>query len=157
MNARSVQHGDFAIEREYAASPRRLFRAWADPQAKRAWSVCEDGMAVIEHRMDFRPGGEEVIVNRGPGGALHRFHGHYLDIVEDHRIVYAFSMDVDEQRLTASLATVQFLPTATGARMVFTEQLAFFDGLQTLEERREGTRVLFDNIALYLHEATSRN
>ena len=153
MNARSVLHGEFTIERTYTASARKLFRAWADPQAKRAWSVCQDGMAVIEHRMDFRPGGEEVIVNRGPGAAIHRFHGHYLDIVEDHRIVYGFSMDVDERRLTASLATVQFLPGDAGTRMVFTEQLAFFDGLQTLEERREGTAVLFDNIALYLHEA----
>ncbi len=153
MSARSVQHGEFTIERRFAASPRKLFRAWADPQAKRAWSTCQDGMEVIEHRMDFRCGGEEVIVNRGPGGLIHRFHGHYFDIVENQRIVYGFSMDVGEDRLTASLATVQFHADGDGARMVFTEQLAFFDGLQTLEDRREGTQVLFENIALYLHEA----
>lgn len=156
MSERSVQHGEFTLERRYPVSARKLFRAWADPQAKRAWSVCQDGMEVIEHRMDFRPGGEEVIVNRGPAGTIHRFHGHYLDIVENRRIVYGFSMDVGGQRLTASLATVQFHPDDDGARMVFTEQLVFFDGLQTLEDRREGTQVLFDTIALYLHEAAQQ-
>lgn len=43
-------------------------------------------------------------------------------------------------------------PVGDGARMLFAEQLAFFDGLKTLQDRREGTQVLFENIAPYLHE-----
>ena len=42
MKKRSVVHSTFAIERLYPASPARVFRAWADPAAKMAWSYCHE-------------------------------------------------------------------------------------------------------------------
>ncbi|MGH8080576.1 MAG: SRPBCC domain-containing protein [Lysobacter sp.] len=162
MTARSAHHTEFTIEREFAVAPRKVFRAWADPQAKHAWTLCEPGMTMVDHRMDFRPGGEEFILTRGPDGTLHRFLGRYYDIVENERIVYAFSIDVDEVRFSVSLATVEFHAhgsgsgSGSGSRMVFTEQLAFLDGMQQREERIEGTQAGFDHLALYLHESPQR-
>ena len=37
MAQRSSEHGVFAIERVYAASPTQVFTAWSDPAAKSKW------------------------------------------------------------------------------------------------------------------------
>ena len=34
---RTVEHGSFTIEREYAHPPARVIAAWADPEAKARW------------------------------------------------------------------------------------------------------------------------
>jgi uncharacterized protein YndB with AHSA1/START domain len=34
MSKRSVHHATFVIERDYAASPARVFAAWAEPKTK---------------------------------------------------------------------------------------------------------------------------
>ena len=147
-------HGQFTIEREFPVAPRKVFRAWADPLAKRQWMTCEPGMEVLAHRMDFRAGGEETIDVRGVDGALHRFQGRYYDIVPDRRIVYTFGMHVDAAHLSVSLATLRFEASALGTRMIFTEQVVFLDGHQQLDERRLGTEVGFDHLALYLHQSS---
>ncbi|MGO1072026.1 SRPBCC family protein [Lysobacter sp. CA199] len=154
MSETFTVHASFTIEREFAVPPRKVFRAWADPQAKRQWMTCEPGMVVVDHRVDFRPGGDEIIDVRGTDGALHRFQGRYYDIVEDRRIVYSFGMHVDAAHLSASLATVQFAASVAGTKMTFTEQIVFLDGQQQLDERRLGTEAGFDHLALYLHEST---
>ena len=43
MEERSVIHSTFVIERSYAATPERVFRAFADPDKKRRWFL--DGRA----------------------------------------------------------------------------------------------------------------
>ena len=42
MSARSTQHATFVIERTYAASPARVFNAFADRAAKARWFVGPD-------------------------------------------------------------------------------------------------------------------
>ena len=37
MSERSVVHATFVVERDYPASPERVFEAWADPSAKERW------------------------------------------------------------------------------------------------------------------------
>ncbi len=39
MTARSTYHASFVIERNYDASPARVFSAWANPTAKARWFV----------------------------------------------------------------------------------------------------------------------
>jgi len=107
MSERSTHHAKFVIERTYAASPARVFAAWADPKAKARWFVGRDEAANSNHELDFRVGGREI--NRvGPmGGPVHSFDGRYLDIVPDQRIVFAYDMHLDDTRISVSLATVE--------------------------------------------------
>jgi len=42
MTERSAKHATFVIERTYAASPERVFSAFADPKAKARWFVGPD-------------------------------------------------------------------------------------------------------------------
>ena len=140
MTTRSVTHATFAVERTYDASPARVFAAWAQPEAKSGWFGEPGG----DFELDFRVGGREF--NRGtlPDGSVYTFEGRYYDIVPDERIVYAYDMHLDERRISVSLATVELKPDGGGTRLIFTEQGAFLDGLDTPELREQGTGQLLD-------------
>ena len=146
MTERSVQHATFTIERVYGASAARVFKAFADPAAKRRWFVEGEGWDVEEFTMDFRVGGEERGRFRFRGGPLIRNDTVYQDIVPDRRIIVAYTMTVGENRISASLATMQFDPAAAGTRLTFTEQGAYLDGYADAAEREQGFRGLLDQL-----------
>jgi uncharacterized protein YndB with AHSA1/START domain len=136
----SITHGSFAIERTYPADPARVFRAWADPAAKALWFGAGDGDG---YNLDFRVGGREV--NTGEfEGSVYRYEAVYHDIVESRRIVYAYDMYKDDARISVSLGTIQLEPGGEGTRLVYTENTAFFDGADTVDQRRAGTEQILD-------------
>ena len=145
MPDRSVNHATFVVERTYDASPRRVFAAWADPEAKARWFGNPDH-GVAEFELDFQVGGREF--NRGTvEGQDYTYEARYQDIVLDERIVYAYDMHVGDRRISVSLGTVQIEPRGDGTRLTYTEQGAYLDGLDTPEQRRQGTGGLFDALA----------
>ena len=148
MTERSVTHSTFAVERTYDASPERVFAAWAEPERKARWfGNPETGVA--EYELDFRVGGREF--NRGTvEGNEYTFEARYQDIVPDERIVYAYDMHMDGQRISVSLGTVELAMEENGTRLVYTEQGAYLDGLDTPEQRQQGTGSLFDALGEYL-------
>lgn len=146
MSERSTEHATFVIERTYAASPARVFAAWAEPAAKARWFVGPDEWNQGGHELDFRVGGRERVSGGPPGGPVHSFDGRYQDIVPDQRIVYSYDMHLDETRISVSLATVELEPAGAGTRLIFTEQAVFLDGADTAATREQGTRTLLDNL-----------
>ncbi len=146
MTERSVHHATFSIERVYDAAPARVFKAFADPAVKRRWFVEGEGWEVEEFTVDFRVGGEERSRFRFRGGPLIRNDTVYQDIVPDRRIIVAYTMTVGENRISASLATMQFEPAGAGTRLTFTEQGAFLDGYDDAGKREEGWRGLLDQL-----------
>jgi uncharacterized protein YndB with AHSA1/START domain len=140
MSRRSTDHGSFVVTRTYDASPQRTFGAWADPKAKARWF----GGGQSEFDLDFRVGGVERHSGTAPDGRAYRFHGRYHDIVPNERIIYSYEMFIDDVRISVSLATVEFKPEGDGTTLVFTEQVAFLDELETIESREGGTGGLLD-------------
>ena len=142
MNERSVVHDTFAIEREYDATPARVFAAWADPAAKARWfgSKMKEG----KFELDFRVGGTEINSGTGPDGSVYTYEALYQDIVPDQRFVYSYDMHMDGARISVSLATVEFKPSGGGTRLIFTEQGAFLDGHDIPAQRAQGTGGLLD-------------
>ena len=149
MPQRSVSHATFVIERTYDAAPARVFSAWASPEAKSLWF---GNLAKPDpgYQLDFRVGGREV--NRGgpEGGAVYTYDGVYLEIVPDQRIALSYTMDMDQTRISVSIATVELKADGDRTRLIYTEQGAYFDGHDKPEFREHGTKELLNSLATYL-------
>jgi uncharacterized protein YndB with AHSA1/START domain len=152
MTDRSVTHATWVLERTYDASPARLFKAFADKDAKAQWF---GGGDELQWNLDFRVGGREVNVGRMEGGTVYSLEALYQDIVPDERIVYSYEMKMDDARISVSLATVQLEPVEGGTRLRYTEQGAYLDGLDTPEQREHGTGELLDALGRSLEGASS--
>lgn len=139
MNERFVKHATFVVERTYTASPAKVYQAWADPAAKAKWFSKPD-------IFEFRVGGREYSSGGPPEGPVFTFDACYQEIVPEERIVYSYSLDSDDIRMSVSLTTVEFIPTEGGTKLVFTEQGAFFDGYDTPEVREHGTNEMLDTL-----------
>jgi uncharacterized protein YndB with AHSA1/START domain len=153
---RTVAHDTFVIERTLAASPARVYAAFADPEEKRRWFGDPDFEKEADHTVDFRVGGRESMSGRAPGGGpSFTYDALYQDIVADERIVYSYEMTMDGRRISVSVATLEFVPAPGGSRLILTEQGAYLDGLDTRAAREEGTRGLVENLARYVEGTAS--
>lgn len=152
MEERSVIHSTFVIERNFSATPERVFAAFADPAKKRRWFVEGDHHAVEQYEMDFRVGGKEHARYRFkesspiPGAILSNDTA-YLDIVPNKRIITASKMTIGNKLISASLVTIELLPSEKGTDLVCTHQGAFFEGSGGPEMREEGWRKLLERLA----------
>lgn len=148
MPERSIVHGTFTLERTYPVPPARVFAAWADPKQKIKW-FGDPGTPQEPEIFDFREGGREFMESKAHGAEF-TFDVSYRDIVTDNRIVYAYEMSLKGQRISVSVATIEFRPEGKSTKMVLTEMGAFLDGLDTNEQRRAGTEQLVDQLGTYL-------
>lgn len=57
-------------------------------------------------------------------------------------------MTLGDKRISASLVTVEFLPTEKRTDLLFTEQGAFFEDADGPEIREEGWRKLLESLAM---------
>lgn len=146
-NQSSVVHSAFSVERTYPSPPSRVFAAFSNQETKRRWLVEGKGWEVDEFTLDFRVGGRETSRFRFKGGPPTGMDTIYCDIVLDQRIVFAYTMTVGDKRISVSLATVEITPSGADACLVYTEQGAFFDGVDKPEGREAGCRELLEKLA----------
>jgi uncharacterized protein YndB with AHSA1/START domain len=147
VSERNVVHDTFVIERRYDASRTRVFDAWADGNAKKQWfGAGGEG----EHEIEFEVGGREFLRGSMPDGTVHTFDAHYQDIVANERIVLTYYMLMNGERISVSVATVEFADDGSATRLVYTEQGVYLDGLDDPRQREEGTGVLLDQLEKFL-------
>lgn len=137
MTQKFVKHGTFVIEKTYPASKERVYEAMADAEAKARWFTKPE---VFE----FRVGGREYSSGEAPDGRLFTFDATYQEIVPLERIVYTYVLDLDGVRFSVSLTTIELEDADDGTKLTFTEQGAFFDGLDAVENREHGSRELLE-------------
>ncbi|NOV03662.1 SRPBCC family protein [Paenibacillus planticolens] len=143
MNNRSTVHHTFVVERVYKASPAKTFTYWADPRLKEQWFSKADAF-------DFRVGGGESSQGGPPGGPVFTFDARYHDIVPNERIIYTYTLDMDETRMSVSATTVEFKLEGEGTKLIFTEQGVFLDGHDTPAQREHGTKEMLDKLGVLL-------
>lgn len=146
----TVTYESFTLAREYPHSPEKVFRNFSDPARKRKWFAEGEGSILQSFEMDFRVGGKETgvfLMNPGPvAGLVCRNDSWYMDIVENKRIVIACTMTLGENRISASLSTIELLPQNSKTLLRFTEQAAFFEGADGADIRRAGWQVLLEQL-----------
>lgn len=146
MKPRFTTHSTFKIERTYRASLARVYAAWSNQSAKARWFSPAE-------QFDFRVGGREFSRGGPPGGPVFTFDAAYQEIVPNERIVYTYSLDQGEDRISVSVTTVEFAQAEDGVKLTFTEQGAFFDGHDKPEHREHGTRFMLDLLGKSLGES----
>ncbi len=142
-----VTHASFTIERRYDHPPSKVFGGFADPAAKRRWLVEGEGFTVESYEPGFGVGAFERSSFRFQGGPLIRNATVYMDVLQDQRIVFAYSMWLEETPMSTSLVTVLFEPVQSGTRLIFTEQGAYLPGFADVEGRERGSRELLEALA----------
>lgn len=147
IETRPAVHSTFRLERTYAATPARVFRAFAETDAKRRWFVEGEGWEVFEYTADFRIGGREYSRFSFGGGPAVENETFFLDIVPDERLVFAYRMATPTGQMSASLVTIELTPQGHGTLLVQTEQGAYLDGSDDGTERETGWRELLDSLA----------
>ncbi len=152
----SVTHADFTIERQYDCTPAQTFSAFSDPKLKGRWFAVPESFEDRVWELDFRVGGGEVNQGGPAGGPVYSFRSRYHDIVAAERIVFAYDLLRDDRLMSTSLTTIQLFPAEGGTRMLFTEQGAFFDGLDDPAEREHGTGKLLDALGAQLAASPTR-
>lgn len=85
MNPTDTQR-DLTITRLIDAPPARLFAAWTQPALLARWFAPKP-WSVARASLDPRPGGEFLVVMRGPDGTEMPCPGVFLDVIPDRRIV----------------------------------------------------------------------
>ena len=155
MEEQLVTHSTFVIERSYPKPPERVFSAFADAAKKRRWFAEGESHEVEEFEMDFRVGGIErarYCFKEGTPfqGVTLTNQGSYQDIVPNRRVVTASTMTVGDKRISASLVTVELLPTDKGTDLICTHQGAFFESADGPQIREAGWRKLLDQLATEL-------
>lgn len=143
----SVDHHSFTITRTYPYTPAQVFSAWADPEKKKLWFGVSEDFSDTHAVYDFRVGGREHNSATHNSGVRHTFDSEYTNIVQDERIVYTYSMTLNEVPLSTSLTCVTFAPVEGGTILEFTEHGVFFDGADAGTNREIGTASILDDFA----------
>jgi uncharacterized protein YndB with AHSA1/START domain len=143
MTTRSALHDTFRLDRHFSATTDRVFRAFADPQAKAKWF---GGPGVTKSEsFEFSEGGRETLVAEMADGNEFGYFVTYQDIVPGERIVYTYEMSLNGKRISVSVATVELRAAAGGGTdFTLTEQGVYLDGLDSPDQRRQGTEQLLD-------------
>jgi uncharacterized protein YndB with AHSA1/START domain len=147
MLEHNVQHGSFTIERKFDAPPALVYSAFATEKGKQAWfSGPSDQWSIQDRAFDFRVGGRETLSGKWKNGRITRFDAQYHDIVPSERIIYSYTMHVDEKKISVSLATIEFKKADAGMLLLLTEQGAFLDGYDDAGSRERGTIGIIDKL-----------
>lgn len=156
-DALDVRHDTFTIERRFDSSPADVFAAFAHEPTRRRWFRLPGSGATYQH--EFRVGGGEDAHSTFtlPDAEPERlaYHSHYLDIVADRRIVFAYTSAVDDVTRWVSLVTVLLSDDDTGCLLTWTEQVTFLtrtgDGSDDFPHLRGGTALRLNGLSAALH------
>jgi uncharacterized protein YndB with AHSA1/START domain len=147
----AAAHATFTIVRRFEFPLDEVFAAWSRADAKRRWFADGEGFETGSYSLDFRVSGKETGRFRSSAHpALFSNETVYLDIVDNARIVFAYTMAADGRIFSASLATVELAAEEKGTRVSFTEQGAFFENADGPKMRKQGWENLLAALKTYL-------
>lgn len=131
-----VEHkGDreLVVTRTFDAPPSKVYRAWSQPELFRRWWMPRSvsGVSLVSCDMDVRTGGKYRLEFSTGGPDTMAFHGKYIDVVPNERIVWT-NDEGDEGAIT----TVIFENQDGQTLLIFHE---IYPSEEALEEALQGS------------------
>jgi uncharacterized protein YndB with AHSA1/START domain len=154
MTERTTAHSTFVVERTVNAAPARVFTAFSTEAGKQRWFGKVGDLKLLERTFDFRVGGSESLSGEWPNGTVSAFDARYFDIIENERIVYAYEMHINGNKISVSIATIELAPDGAKTRLKITEQGAYLDGYDDAGKREHGANLLIDQLVAAFDEDT---
>jgi uncharacterized protein YndB with AHSA1/START domain len=155
MDKHTISHGSFTLERHYPVAPARVFRAWADPAQLKQWAAPADDWDYAVEDFDFRVGGGDRQSFGPRGEEPYKLVSRYDEILDDRRIVFAYSVARGAQRISSSVSSVELIAENGGTRLRITEQGAFFDGFDSAVGRKGGVLHTLTQLDRFLQERSA--
>ena len=149
MSPKAQEHTTFTIVRVYHNCRDHVWSAWSSVESKKAWFG--EGLK----QMEFRPGGFEHSGFRNDMGT-HTNDTRYFEIKQGERIVLAYSMSLNGDVHTVSLATILFEDENGGTRLTYTEQMCIIPPSDGAQGRMHGWNALLDSLAQVLARETNK-
>lgn len=150
MSDAALIHATLVFERHIAGDCQTVFEAYADVEKRMEWGAPSDTAVIIYDEDDFRIGG---IDRFRCGSKLNpNIHGTttYLDIVPNTRIVSSEVIEMDGNRLSASLTTAEFSAAdGGGTNLKSTTQLVSFVGDEMVRGTDIGNNGSLDSLVRY--------
>ncbi|CAN7490707.1 SRPBCC family protein [Variovorax paradoxus] len=122
--APATERPSLTLRRHYPVAPEKVWRAWTDPQALKAWFGPEEIVAVPLAEVDLRVGGRFRVAMRAADGETHDVSGTYLELVPNRKLVFSWAWRSTPER--ESRVTVRIEPDGNGCELVLLHE-QFFD------------------------------
>jgi uncharacterized protein YndB with AHSA1/START domain len=154
MNDNGKLHTTIVLERDYDATPSRVFAEFANPVVRAQWSA-PSGDELIYDETAFKVGGRDVF-RCGPKGAP-RFQGEtlYHLIVPDRCVISSEVVEANSQHLAVSLNTLELEETpAGGTKLRLTIQVASSVGEGIIKGFESGNGSALEGLAAHLASLT---
>lgn len=103
------------LERTYKQSPEKVWAAWTNAQALKAWFFPADVPSVKIAKLDLKPGGEYRIEFAAGKMGAHTAVGKFREIVPSQRLVLTWNWE--GQPAMDSVVTIDLKKTATGTHL----------------------------------------
>lgn len=151
----TVEHATLVLEREVSAPINAVFAAFASAKLRAEWGAPSETATIIYDAEDFREGGVDHY--RCGSKQDPNIHGttHYLEIVENTRIVSSETISTDGRRLCASLTTLELAPSGSGTKLRSTTQVASFIGKAMIDGHKTGHAASLNNLVQYFERRVS--
>lgn len=125
---------EFVITRTFDAPVRLVFEAWTRAELMKKWWVPKSiPMELLSCETDVRVGGTYRFVFRHDGGEM-AFHGKYLEVVPNERIVWTN----DEGEENGQITTLVFEDQGEKTRLVMTERYPSKEALEANAGAEQG-------------------
>ena len=144
-----LHHATITLERAYAVPVERVFSEFADPRARAKWSAPSND-ALVYDEADFREGARDVFRCGTPNDLRLRGVTTYQVIVPNKCVISTESLSEGTTRLAVALNTLELEPTAEGAKLRLTVQIASFVGPEIVKGYESGNRGAIEGLSRHL-------
>lgn len=140
---------ELVVTRVFDAPPEMVYRAWSRPELFRRWWMPKSvsGVSLVSCDMDVRTGGKYRLEFAAEGSGSMAFHGRYLEVVPNERIVWT-----NDEGEEGAITTVTFEERRGKTLLTFHE--AYPTG-EALEEALQGSAAALPEQLAQLEELLS--